>query len=105
MPCTLVIRFRKDFEQPHWYREDIMRFRSGRACIWLALSVLFPLITASQAQEQCTKDLLTPNIRVSFANSASRAFLRDVMCSLDYQEFIDKFGWESSAKYYDIAGG
>jgi hypothetical protein len=61
-------------------------------------------ISASVAQE-CSPRLLDANVTINTSDKRSRTYLRDVMCSLDVDEFKKKYGADTGMEYMKIVSG
>ncbi len=58
-----------------------------------------------EAQQQCTDRLLAPDVKFNFSDTRSRSYFRDIMCSLDFNDFRTKYGADTGAKYMDQYSG
>ena len=58
----------------------------------------------AHADEICSDKLLSPNIKTSWNDVRTFAYLHDAMCSMSYTKFSDTYGASTGAKYFEISG-
>jgi hypothetical protein len=55
--------------------------------------------------QTCDAKLLAPNVTINTSDVRSRAYLRDAMCSMNYQEFQNQYGGSGGFNYFEVLSG
>src|SRR5262245_36547192 len=59
----------------------------------------------SHSQQQCSELLLQPDVKIDFSDIRSRSYFREVMCSLNKEEYVRKYGVQTGGSYLQAYSG
>jgi hypothetical protein len=82
-----------------------MRSFSIRSLSALALVASAMVSLHANAQQQCSEPLLQPDVKIDFSDIRSRSHFREVICSLNKEEYVKKYGVQTGGNYLQQYSG
>jgi hypothetical protein len=82
-----------------------MRSFSIRSLSALAMVASAMVSLHAHAQQQCSELLLQPDVKIDFSDIRSRSYFREVMCSLNKEEYVRKYGVQTGGNYLQTYSG